>query len=613
MKKFLALILALVMILSLAAGCGTTDPAGSADDGGSAAGSADPVSSDYDPEIYYNNGGFNVPGLTFQPAKPDTIGSRFEPVEVFENVYFIGDTWVCCLLYVTDQGNIIMWDALEYEADYEDILVPDMEKLGLDPADIKTVLLSHGHFDHIGLSGFLEETNGAEVYICEDDEELMLSNEERYAEDGTPLPKNYKFYGDGDTYTLDNVTFTFMHTPGHTDGSMSFFVPVTDFDGEEHILCCWGGTSAPRDAEGTQVYLGSVQKFRDYIADNGVDCFLSMHPFVDYSTDNVAMVRESGSSDALIKTPEQMDFFMQTLHVYTVMKGKLAEDGITEFTNEGYGSKVLSMPYIVYIPEEDTGNGYMHLDQEIKAEIFDDVYLIGNGTDASLLFDTTDGIVVVDAMTSEDDFTDCVQPAMESFGLDPADITAVMLTHGHADKYGFANYLKDAYGAKIYMNKLDEATAEADYATATAAGKTISIPDVDEDLTAGNYTFGQFRFDWYATPGHTPGTMSFTVNVTVDGEAHTAALWGGTTFNYEKAQLAAYVDSIAAFIDACNEKGADALVSTHPYFNYEVEKINDLLTGDAEAFILSDANNTVEFALKCISLTAQYKLKYNAV
>ena len=594
MKKFLALMLALMMILSLATGCSNTDPAGSG--GGS---SAENIDSDYDPESYYNDGGFNVPGLTFQPAMPDTIGQRFEPVEVFDNVYFIGDTWVCCLLYVTDQGNIIMWDALEYKADYEDILLPDMEKLGLDPTNITDIFLSHGHFDHIGLSGYLEESNGAQVYICEDDEELMLSNEEKYAEDGTPLPKNYKFYGDGDTFTLDNVTFTFMHTPGHTDGSMSFFVPVVDFDGNEHTLCCWGGTSAPRDAEGTQVYLSSVQKFRDYINENGVDCFLSMHPFVDYSTDNVAMVRESGSSDALIKTAEQMDFFMQTLHVYTVMKGKLAEDGITEFVHEGYGSKVLSMPYIVYIPEEDTGNGYRYLDQQIKAEIFDDVYLIGNGTDASLLFNTSEGIVVVDAMTSESDFTDCVLPAMEEFDLDPAKITAVMLTHGHSDKVGFADYLKETYGAKIYMNKLDEAIEGA--------------PAADVDLTEGNYKFGQFSFDWYATPGHTDGTMSFVVNVSVAGKAHTAACWGCTTFNYEKEQLTAYVDSIASFIDVCNEKGADALISTHPYFNYEVEKVNDLEAGNAEAFILSDANNTVEFALKCISLTAQYKLKYNAV
>ncbi|GEM_PF-677032 len=593
MKKLVSFALALILVLGLAA-------------------APQARTADYDPESYYNNGGFNVPGLTFQPSRPDTIGTRFAPTEVFKNVYFIGDTWVCCMLYVTDNGDIIMWDALEYNVDYEDILLPDMQQFGLDPSRITTVFLSHGHFDHIGLSGMIEEMNQAQVYICKDDEELMLSNAKKYEESGTPLPKNYKFYGDGDVITVNNVTFTFMHTPGHTAGSMSFFVPVEDFEGNMHTLCCWGGTSAPRDADGTKTYLASIEKFKEYVDANHVDAFLSMHPFVDYSTNNVAMVRETHSSDALIKTPEQMDFFLQGLSVYTASKGKLAQMGITEFTHDGFGSKVLAFPYTVYIPEEENGNGAFYLNQNFKAEIFDDVYFIGNGTNATLIFDTGEGLVLVDAMTGTADFTDIVAPAMAEFDLDPANIKAVLVTTGKADKYGFAQYLKDTYGAQIYMNELDLDTAKNDYPSALAAGKFTAIPEIDTDLVEGDYTFGNFTFRFMHTPGHTPGTMSFLVDVAIKGKAHTAALFGGSTFNYEKAALQQYVDSTARFLEAAKEAGADAVLATHPYMDYSVDKVLDLLNGNAEAFILTGKND-VAFYLSCINLTAAYKLKYDAI
>ncbi len=567
----------------------------------------------YDPEIYFNNGGFNVPGLTFQPSMPDTKGSRFEPVEVFENVYFIGDTWVCCLLYVTPDG-IIMWDALEGAGDMTSILQPDMEKLGLDIADIKVCLVSHGHGDHFGGARYLHDTYGTKIYMSEADLPTMMAATKpspngppRFAED--QLPKIDEYLVDGGSYTLGGATFKFMATPGHTPGSMSFFVPVTDFNGNKHTLTCWGGTSAPRDAEGVKTYLASVQKYRNYINDNKVDSFLSMHPFVDYSTDNVKKVLQSHSSDALIRTAEKMDFFCQTLSVYTQMKGKLAAKGITQFTTKGFGSNVLSMPYIVYLPEDKNGNGAMFLGQNFKAEIFDDVYYVGNGTDATIIYNTKDGIVLSDAMTSESDFDALVKPAMESFGLDPKNIKAVMLSHGHADKYGFAAYLQKTYGAKIYMNKLDNSLAEESFKN-VAKGKVTAIPTVDVDLAAGSYKFGEFTFDYVSTPGHTSGTMSYLVNVAIDGKTHTLANWGGTTFNYDKKMLEDYVKSTDSFKNLCVSKGADAIINTNPYVFYSAENVIELLlTGNKEAFILK-GDNSVELALKCISLASQYKLKY---
>lgn len=555
----------------------------------------------YDATSYYTAQGFNIPGLTFQPTMPDTNGVRFQPSEVFQNVYFIGDSWVCAMLYDTGDG-IVMWDSLEGTDDMINILEPDMKKLGLDPADIKIVFLSHGHGDHFGGAKYLQDTYGATVYLHEDDLSTMANGRP-----GGPTPPvidayyNTHVQEDGsvmlDHVTRGDVTFTFMHTPGHTPGSVSFFVTVTAFDGTQHMLTGWGGTSAPRDNLTGMIdaYMNSVRNYRAYINENAVDSFLSMHPFVDYSTDNVAAVYKTGSSDALIQTPEEMDLFCWSLLVYTQQK---KDTLVFENNSAGYDPDVLNWPFVAYIPEEAAGNGALDLsiysDRAIKTKIFDDVYLVGTGKDTCLIFDTADGIVIIDAMTTLDDFTQLVEPAMMELSLDPSRITAVMLTHGHADKTGFAAYLQQTYGATIYMNALDAGLAPA--------------LNVDLDLVENAYTFGAFTFDWYHTPGHTPGTMSFLVNVAFDGEAHTAACWGGTTFVYEKDALTDYAASIDRFLGICMDKGADAVVSTHPYFDFSVNKVLDIEDGNKNAFIL-DGDITLEFMLTSINVTAQYKLK----
>lgn len=556
----------------------------------------------YDATSYYTAQGFNIPGLTFQPVKPDTNGVRFQPTEVFKNVYFIGDSWICAMLYVTDDG-IILWDSLEGTDDMINILEPDMKKLGLDPADIKIVFVSHGHGDHYGGAKYLQDTYGAKIYLHENDLGIMNAPGPGGL---TPAPVIDFYYNthvqtDGsvtlDEVTQGNVTFTFMHTPGHTPGSVSFFVPVTALDDTQHILTGWGGTSAPRDNKTGMIdaYLNSASNYRAYIKDNGVDSFLSMHPFVDYSTDNVVAAYKTGSSDALIRTAEEMDLFVWSLLIYPQQKG----NAMTAFENiiPGYDPAVLNWPFVAYIPEETLGNGSLDLsiyqNREIKAEIFDNVYLVGTGYDTCLIFDTTAGIVIVDTMTSVDDFTQIVLPAMNGFGLDPNRIKAVMLTHGHADKTGFASYLKTTYGAQVYMNSAD-------------AGLAPGLADVD--LVEDDYTFDDFTFNWVHTPGHTLGTMSFLVNVAVDGVPHTAALWGGTTFVYEKAALTAYADSIDMFLVYSMSNGADAIISTTPYFDFSVNKVLALEAGNPSAFILG-GENTAEFMLTTVKVTAHDKLK----
>ena len=67
-----------------------------------------------------------------------------EPTRIFDNVYFIGmpsqNVWA-----ITTSAGIILLDTLNSEAEARDIIVPSMQKAGLDPKQIKYIVVGHGH------------------------------------------------------------------------------------------------------------------------------------------------------------------------------------------------------------------------------------------------------------------------------------------------------------------------------------------------------------------------------------------------------------------------------------------------------------------------------------
>src|SRR5579864_2821427 len=86
-----------------------------------------------------------------------------EPVKVFDNLYFVG-TKVHGSWAVTTSQGIIVIDAL-YGYAVEDEVAGGLRKLGLDPAQIKYVVVSHGHGDHHGGAKFLQDRFGAHILM----------------------------------------------------------------------------------------------------------------------------------------------------------------------------------------------------------------------------------------------------------------------------------------------------------------------------------------------------------------------------------------------------------------------------------------------------------------
>jgi metallo-beta-lactamase class B len=92
-----------------------------------------------------------------QGNRPDD--PRLEPARLFDNVYVTGRTGTAVYAITTSAGIILIDSG--YRDDVESILLDGMKKLGLDPAQVKTIVITHGHADHYAGAPYLQEHYGA--------------------------------------------------------------------------------------------------------------------------------------------------------------------------------------------------------------------------------------------------------------------------------------------------------------------------------------------------------------------------------------------------------------------------------------------------------------------
>jgi metallo-beta-lactamase class B len=227
------------------------------------------------------------PGSTQPQGPPDRSTWVREPTKVFDNLYYVGERAYSAWAVTTSAGIIIV-DAI-YDYSVEEQIAGGLKKLGLDPAQIKYVVISHAHRDHVGGAWYLQERFGARVMMTAADWDLLERNTQKW-----PKAKRDIVVTDGQQLTLGDTTLTFIHTPGHTPGTMSTLVPVKD-NGKPHVAALWGGTgfnfTITPDRQAAywfDSYIKSAQRFREAAAKAGADVFLSNHPSWDGSDAKMA-------------------------------------------------------------------------------------------------------------------------------------------------------------------------------------------------------------------------------------------------------------------------------------------------------------------------------------
>ena len=204
-----------------------------------------------------------------------------EPGQAFDNLYYLGSAWVSAWVLKTSDGLILI-DALNNNKEAADLIEGGMRRLGLDPAQIRYVIVTHGHGDHYGGAQMLAERYRARVVASEIDWQMMETRLEFDSKLWDRPPKRDMAVKDGDTLKLGDATVRFMVTPGHTLGTIS---PVFDVrhEGQVHKAMIWGGTSFNfgRDMGRLDSYIAQTERMRQLSAQWGIDVPLSNHPGFD--------------------------------------------------------------------------------------------------------------------------------------------------------------------------------------------------------------------------------------------------------------------------------------------------------------------------------------------
>ncbi len=113
--------------------------------------------------------------------------------------------------------------------------------------DIKYIILTHSHFDHIGAAEFLKNKLGAEIICSEEEKELLESAELNLSAfySGRIEITPDKTFSDGEKLTVGDMDFEFMLTPGHTKGSAVIFCEDSMFTGDTLFSDGYGRTDFP--------------------------------------------------------------------------------------------------------------------------------------------------------------------------------------------------------------------------------------------------------------------------------------------------------------------------------------------------------------------------------
>ncbi len=198
------------------------------------------------------------------------------PFKMFDNLYYVGLDFVNAYVIQTS-GGLILVDTLFGE--FGEHTAKAMQELGLNPKDVKYILITHGHDDHYGGLKRMQAMTGAKVLMAEAVWKLMedtIRKEGEAAVASKLIPRDM-IVKDGDTLKLGNTTITLYLTPGHTPGTTSLVFPVTD-NGQMHQVFMWPGpTLQSPDVAVMEQFLATTKRLQTLT--KGSDVWLHSHPW----------------------------------------------------------------------------------------------------------------------------------------------------------------------------------------------------------------------------------------------------------------------------------------------------------------------------------------------
>lgn len=210
-----------------------------------------------------------------------------QPFHVFGNSYYVGMAGVSAVL-VDGGSELLLLDAGLPQSARP--ILANIRKLGFDPANISTIVLSHAHFDHAGGISAVQRYTGARVLTSEagaaslrlgdllpDDPQYDQPQENR----AYPAVENVSVVADAAEHVIGDVSVRGIYTPGHTPGGMSWTWQTCEEDRCLNIV--YADSLGPVSIDGYRFSDGlgdEIARSARRVAELECDILLTTHPFV---------------------------------------------------------------------------------------------------------------------------------------------------------------------------------------------------------------------------------------------------------------------------------------------------------------------------------------------
>lgn len=236
-----------------------------------------------------------VPSYVRDPSTAPTRATWYaDAAQVFDNLYFVGGKVHSAWALKTSEGFIVLDTIFPYNS--EELIIGGLRRLGLDPNNVKYVVISHAHGDHIGGAEILQK-RGARIVMDPVDWQMLARFPKRYT---SMSPSHDIDAYDGMPLTLGDTTLTLWRTPGHTPGTLSFTFRV--FDGGRPLMVVYSGgtalnfpcSSPDPGIRNLQIYIDSQQHIAAEAAAVGATVLLSNHSEFDNAVNKIKMLGGRG-------------------------------------------------------------------------------------------------------------------------------------------------------------------------------------------------------------------------------------------------------------------------------------------------------------------------------
>ncbi|WP_426672194.1 subclass B3 metallo-beta-lactamase [Mucilaginibacter sp. McL0603] len=163
-------------------------------------------------------------------GRPGDWSKPYKPFRIAGNLYYVGTDELACFLITTPQGHILINTGAPGSAP---LIYSSIAALGFKFSDIKILLTTHAHLDHVGSMAEIKKITGAKVMIEANDAPVLADGGNSDYEFGgkgnlfEPIKADSLLH-DHDTIKFGGMQIIMLHHPGHTKGACSFLFDVKD-------------------------------------------------------------------------------------------------------------------------------------------------------------------------------------------------------------------------------------------------------------------------------------------------------------------------------------------------------------------------------------------------